>query len=236
MTRSLIIAHQCTVDTLQRLEDEEAEQPHSGVLSPPLTPGSSSMERVVRVPARQIPPRSFDNQNFHPPSPVRDSERKRASVWINGLMFDNSPLPPGFRRQTWGDTECALFLEQQPYYFLQKWTDQGEHLDQMRRLHIDQPPSQDAQSNLTDKEAAEAKPPVNSKHLETLLEPVNLLQGPRNDSKTASSPKPTAKANSPGTISTGLKDHFPNQKSLQIPRLQITLASRSFRRYYRSTI
>lgn len=124
MTRSPIIAQQCTVDTLQMLEDEQAQQLPTGVLSPPLTLGSSSMDGIVRIPTGYQPSRSFHNQNLlSSSSPGGYSERKRASVWINGLMFDNFPLPPGFRRHTWGDTECDLFLEQQPYYSLQKWTD-----------------------------------------------------------------------------------------------------------------
>jgi len=130
MTRSLIIAHQCTVDTLQRLEDEEAQQlpTDSDPLSPPLTPGLSSISRGVRRPAAHKPSPSFDKRNFRSPLYAGDSSRKRASVWINELIFDNSPLPGGFRRQTWGDAAGALFLDQQRYHFLQKWTDQGEHL------------------------------------------------------------------------------------------------------------
>ena len=127
MTHSLVIAHQCTVDTLERLEDEEVQQSsvENGEPSPPRTLGLSSISRILRLPARHKPSRSLNRQNRQPPSPERDFQKKRASVWVNNLMFDNSPLPPGFRRQTWGDTECTSFLEEQPYYFLQKWTDQG---------------------------------------------------------------------------------------------------------------
>jgi hypothetical protein len=130
MTRSLIIAHQCTVDTLQRLEDEEVQQlpTESDPLSPPLTPGPSSISRVLRAPVGHKPSRSIDKRTFRSPLYAGDSDRKRVSVWINDLIFDKSPLPLGFRRQTWGEAECAMFLDQQPYYFLRKWTDQGEHL------------------------------------------------------------------------------------------------------------
>jgi hypothetical protein len=130
MTRSLIIAHQCTVETLQRLEDEEVQQlpTDSDPLSPQLAPGLSSTSRAMRGPAGHKPSPSFDKRNFRSPLYAGDSNRKRASVWINELIFDNSPLPGGFRRQTWGDAAGALFLDQQRYHFLQKWTDQGEHL------------------------------------------------------------------------------------------------------------
>ena len=130
MTRSLVIAHQCTVDTLQRLEDEEVQQSptESDPLFPPLTPGPSSIGRFVRAPVGHTPSRSIDKRTFRSPLYAGDSDRKRVSVWINDLIFDKSPLPLGFRRQTWGEAECATFLDQQPYYFLRKWTNQGEHL------------------------------------------------------------------------------------------------------------
>ena len=130
MTRSLVIAHQCTVDTLQRLENEEVQQlpTESDQLPLPLTPGPSSIGRVVRAPVGHTPSRSIDKRTFRSPLYAGDSDRKRVSVWINDLIFDKSPLPLGFRRQTWGEAECAMFLDQQPYYFLRKWTNQGEHL------------------------------------------------------------------------------------------------------------
>ena len=97
-------------------------------MSLPLTPGLSSTSRAMRGPAGHKPSPSFDKRNFRSPLYAGDSNRKRASVWINELIFDNSPLPGDFRRQTWGDSAGALFLDQQRYHFLQKWTDQGEHL------------------------------------------------------------------------------------------------------------
>jgi hypothetical protein len=111
MTHSLIIAHQCTVETLERLEDED-NLPFS-VDSPGLCPPS------------------FNNQKSQLPLCSPDTSRKRASVWINDLIFKNACLPPGFRRHTWVDTECLEFLNQQPHYFLRKWTDQGANLDEV---------------------------------------------------------------------------------------------------------
>lgn len=126
MTHSLIIAHQCAVTDLERLEDEEDRQerseksetpPPSGALPSPRT------ARILRIPIASKTPLSLGVRS----GVSRDLvARKRTSVWMNNLMFDDSPLPSGFRRQTWGDRECSVFLEQQPYYLLQKWTDQAE--------------------------------------------------------------------------------------------------------------
>jgi hypothetical protein len=159
MTRSLVIAHQCTIEILQRLEEEEVQQQpkEGGPLSPPLTPGTSPLGFIVRGPTGHKSPRSFDNQNFKLLSPSADPDKKRTSVWINNLIFDNSPLPPGFRRQTWGDAECSLLLDQQPYYFLQKWTDQGEHLKELQRKIVDDPLKQVLQTDLADGKTMETK-------------------------------------------------------------------------------
>jgi hypothetical protein len=92
MTHSLIIAHQCTVETLERLEDGP---------SPPLTPGASSIARTLKTPTRYKPSRSFDSQKSQWPLCSPDIGRKRASVWINDLIFETASLPPGFRRHTW---------------------------------------------------------------------------------------------------------------------------------------
>jgi hypothetical protein len=134
ITRSLIIAHQCTVDNLQRLENEEVQQQaaESNPMSPQLPPGTLPLDRVLRAPTIHKPSRSFDKQ-IRSPIHARNPKSKRASVWINSLIFDDSPLPLGFRRQTWCDSEYALFLDKQPYHLLQKWTDQGEHLEELRK-------------------------------------------------------------------------------------------------------
>jgi hypothetical protein len=128
MTHSLIIAHQCSVDDLERLENEEDRQGMSEKSETPPPSGalpSPSTARILRIPIGSKSPLS---------PRVRGGDRgeviagKRTSAWMNNLMFDNSPLPSGFRRQTWGDRKSSLFLEQQPYYLLQKWTDQAEYL------------------------------------------------------------------------------------------------------------
>jgi hypothetical protein len=128
MTHSLIIAHQCTVDDLERLEDEEGRQGWSENSKTPPPSGtlpSPSTARIVRVPTGNKTPLSPGARSGVLGGVIAG---KRTSVWMNNLMFDDSPLPSGFRRQTWGDRECSMFLEQQPYYLLQKWTDQAENL------------------------------------------------------------------------------------------------------------
>jgi hypothetical protein len=161
MTHSLIIAHQCTVDTLQRLEEEvllQQQQTTKGDLpSPPLTPGMPPLGRVIRGQSGHKSPRSFDNQNSEFPSPTKNLASKRASIWINNLVFDNSPLPLGFRRQTWGDAECTLFLDQKPYYFLQKWTDQGKNLKELRRKSVRHPLGYEIQEPLANGEDEETE-------------------------------------------------------------------------------
>jgi hypothetical protein len=94
MTHSLIIAHQCTVETLEKLEDEEnmPSSVDSGEPSPPLTPGASSIARILRIPARHKPSQSFDSQKSQSPLYSPDISRKRASVWINDLIFESASV------------------------------------------------------------------------------------------------------------------------------------------------
>lgn len=147
MTQSLVIAHQCTIDTLQKLEqavskEQEQQTTETGLLSPPLTPrvpprSTSPSTQVLRAQPGYRSPRLVNNQNLRLPSSIKDAASKRASVWINKLMFDESPLPVRFRRQTWGDAECTFFLDGQPDYFLQKWTDRGECSEELPRTNAE---------------------------------------------------------------------------------------------------
>jgi hypothetical protein len=232
MTHSLIIAHQRTVDTLERLEDEEVQQlfVDGDGPSPPLTPGPSSVAHVIRLPARQKQSQSFDDQNFRPSSPARGTERKRASVWINDLMFDKSPLPPGFRRRTWGDVEFTMFLEQQPYC-LQKWTDQGKHVNKVWRERIDELPGQDTQTSIDDRETVETTPPVVSGGPSSLPSPISkaqngsLLLDLRSNSDTASSPTVLPETNTSGMVSTAFIYCYTDpSKQIRIQRIVLALA------------
>ncbi|KIM94409.1 hypothetical protein OIDMADRAFT_60736 [Oidiodendron maius Zn] len=164
MTHSLIIAHQCSVDTLMKLEDEEYQQLPTESGEPSLsTTGPTSVGRVVQLPARDKPlPWQF--------GPTKGAERKRASIWLNDLIFDKSPLPPGFRRQTWGDEECTKFLELQPYYFLQKWTDQGWHRNEIDKENIRHPPRQETETGIDVTGSMEANPSTTSSSSATPLE------------------------------------------------------------------
>ncbi|KAH7386557.1 hypothetical protein BKA64DRAFT_711776 [Cadophora sp. MPI-SDFR-AT-0126] len=92
--QGLIIANRCAVDELETLENEAEEQDEEKY-DPPGT-RTSEVKRIIKS--------------------------KRASVWANSLIFDNSPLPSGFRRNTWGDTASAPTIASQAHYLVQAWT------------------------------------------------------------------------------------------------------------------
>jgi hypothetical protein len=98
-----MVAHQCTVDSLQALKDEEHQESQEEDVeqhSLPFDTGSVSVKRAMGV--RHRPSRSLDSQIVPLPSSPEDFRQKRASVWLIDLIFDSSPLPAGLRRQTWG--------------------------------------------------------------------------------------------------------------------------------------
>ncbi|KAE8449897.1 hypothetical protein EG329_007374 [Mollisiaceae sp. DMI_Dod_QoI] len=201
MTRSLIIAHQCTIDTLHRFEADEMEQlgTESGMPSALSVPEVSSAEGIVKSPTAQKQSQSFSNQSTQKLSPTGDSERKRASIWINDLLFDENPLPQGFRRQTWGDKDCAFFIQQQPYYFLRKWTDQGARLNEMWRKPVPLSLGKDPPTGLVNGENANTNPPTLQKSADSPTTPKmtlneSLLQSPNSGSGTKSSPDMSTQA------------------------------------------
>jgi hypothetical protein len=58
-------------------------------------------------------------------------------VWASSLIFDNSPLPSGFRRNTWGDTASAPTIASQAHYLVQAWTTRVPEISQ--EFNQDQP-------------------------------------------------------------------------------------------------
>jgi hypothetical protein len=178
MTHSLIIAHQCTVETLKKLEAEEGLPSflETGDASPPLTPVIPPVARVLGLPARHKPSPAFGSQKSLPSLPSRDVDRERASVWINDLIFENRSLPPGFRRHTWGDVDCTEFLEEQQHYFLRKWTDQGRSLDEVDEDEFKESPNQSLPAILRDTEASKGMSTIFSGHLTSLSIFVDRLQ------------------------------------------------------------
>ena len=60
-------------------------------------------------------------------------EKKRAPAWVSDLIFDNSPLPAGFRRNTWGDIISSLSI--------------ASHVDHLVQVSADQDPEITENSN-----------------------------------------------------------------------------------------
>lgn len=99
------MAQQCAVDRLERLESEEAEEQNSvaGEQSSSATkaksPTSGMDQLQTRDEANRIP-RLFDDQPVVPSAASGSGKQKRASTWVQNLIFYNGPLPSGFCRQT----------------------------------------------------------------------------------------------------------------------------------------
>ncbi|PMD62026.1 uncharacterized protein K444DRAFT_485157, partial [Hyaloscypha bicolor E] len=113
--QGLITARQCTVDQLEILENEaeaqNAEQDDS-------IPEARSSE----VEVMQIRTGNGETVISDGSAQKRSTESKRASVWVSNLIFNNNPLPSGFRRNTWGDTISAPTIASQARYLVQEWT------------------------------------------------------------------------------------------------------------------
>jgi len=142
MSQSLIIAHQCAVDTLEKLEDEEVKQqtPDNGGPPPNITGARSATIQALRLlkgnRAYELS-RIFGDQEFQPPAALTTVAEQRASIWVNDLIFDKGLLPFSFRRHTWGDGASPSSVAQHPDYLLEKWTDQRGHFNEMRSECVD---------------------------------------------------------------------------------------------------
>jgi hypothetical protein len=163
--QGLITAHQCTVDQLEALENEaeaqNAEQDDS------IPEARSSEVEVMQI-------RTGDREGLISDGSAqkRTTESKRASVWVSNLVFNNSPLPSGFRRNTWGDTISAPTIASQARYLVQAWT--------ARAPKITKDPNQDQKKNsgpdIEDSEEEhgdKSEPP-----LKPLVQPQNLANLP----------------------------------------------------------
>jgi hypothetical protein len=130
---SLIVAHERAVNQLERLESEEAEEQNSEAReqSSSATETQSPTTGIDRLQTRDGAnrmPGLFDEQPIYSPAASGSGKQKRASTWVKDLIFDNSPLPSGFRRQTWGDGISSMDNAQQAYYLVQKWTDKPSNM------------------------------------------------------------------------------------------------------------
>jgi hypothetical protein len=116
----LIIAQQCAVEELERLEDEQETAKPDDHFSPteeiiPDSVGAQSLRPVVR---RPILPRLETGMN----------DGKRRSVWLNDMLFGNN-VGQDVRRQSLASVlTSSTYQSQQSVYLLQKWTDQGDGL------------------------------------------------------------------------------------------------------------
>lgn len=134
MIQSLIVAHRCAVDQLERLENEEVEERNFGVgeQSSSANEEQSATTAILRLPTKSRANRMpwlFDHRLVYPPATQGSVKQKRASAWASDLIFDNSPLPSGFRRQTWGDGISSSDMAQRADYLIQKWTDEALNMN-----------------------------------------------------------------------------------------------------------
>jgi hypothetical protein len=120
VTESLIIAQQCAVEELERLEDEQETAESDDLFSPteeiiPDSDGAQSSRPVVR---RPVLPRLETGMN----------DGKRRSVWLTDMLFGNN-IGQDVRRQSLASVlTSSTYQSQQSVYLLQKWTNQGDGL------------------------------------------------------------------------------------------------------------
>jgi hypothetical protein len=114
--QGLIVAHRCAVDQLEALESEAEEQDAEQVA--PILGAQSSETQAMKI-------KTWNRERVTGDVGVqqRRMTKKRASVWVSDLIFDNTPLPSGFRRNTWGDTVSSPNIASQARHLVQVWTD-----------------------------------------------------------------------------------------------------------------
>jgi hypothetical protein len=147
VAHSLVVAQRHTLDKLEKLEDEEFRLTSSAGFSVPhsVTPEPTPSARILRLPTGHKATRSIDSQIFRSSSTAVDPQNKRGSIWLGNIIFDSSSLPPEFRRQTWGDPTSVTFLEQQPMYLVQKWTEPSPSIDISEQATTFSPATQEYQ-------------------------------------------------------------------------------------------
>jgi hypothetical protein len=131
VTQSLLVARQCAVNELEKLEDSMPLE-HPGSEFPPSVdtmaePQSlSPRSKEIRSPNRQS--RIMDGVFLpSPPMPVDICDR-RSSVLLNEVMPGD---PAEMRRLTWEDTLSSSHIRAQPVHLLRKWTEQGSRLSKL---------------------------------------------------------------------------------------------------------
>jgi hypothetical protein len=163
--QGLIAAHQCTVDQLEILENEAEAQNAEQDDSIPEARSSEVEVMQTRTGNRETVISDGSAQK-------RATESKRASVWVSNLIFNNSPLPSGFRRNTWGDTISAPTIASQARYLVQAWTARAPKI--LKDSNQDQkknsePAIEDSEEERGDKSEPPPKP---------LVQPQNFTKPP----------------------------------------------------------
>ncbi|KUJ07768.1 uncharacterized protein LY89DRAFT_789455 [Mollisia scopiformis] len=116
--QGLIAAQRCAVDQLETLENE-AEEQDSHQRDP--IPKIKSPDALDEISATEDREQVMGDES----EDERDVKKQRDSVWVNDLIFSNSPLSPGFRRNTWDDAVSSPSIESQAAHLFQVWTDQA---------------------------------------------------------------------------------------------------------------
>jgi hypothetical protein len=127
VTQSLIIAEQCSVDELEKLEDEEFLQRGAEQISnveaaslSPVSRGGSTANRQSRI---------VDGELLSALADAENTSQQRNSILFNSVMFDD--MSPTSRRQTWQEDLTSPFAVSQPINLLRKWTDEGDRLSKL---------------------------------------------------------------------------------------------------------
>jgi hypothetical protein len=130
VAQSLIIAHQHTIDTLERLEEEDEEQQAEiRRLSPRISLSTPSHpERASPMQAHRFS-RSYDSRAIQELMDYASQQNKRASVVMNDLVLGDMSLSVDLRRQSRRDS--MALLDRQPSILLRKWTDQGDRFKEL---------------------------------------------------------------------------------------------------------
>lgn len=142
MTQGLIIAQQCAIDRLQRLEQEEyldcpeanGETVRQTSAIDQRTGRLQDTNLRTRLRANRAP--QVNNGDVVPPVPDEFNPSVRISTWLNELIYDI----PDPKRQTWGGNEPSFTRTDQLARLLGKWTDQGRRWSGMNESGISEEP------------------------------------------------------------------------------------------------
>jgi hypothetical protein len=180
VTESLIIAQQCAVEELERLEDEQEIAEADDHFSPteeiiPDLEGAQSSRPVIR---RPILPRLETGMN----------DGKRRSVWLNDMLFGNN-VGQDVRRQSLASVlTTSTYQSQQSVYLLQKWTNQG---DGLANFDVEASSSQEDFLRHTDPAPVQLTDDSESR----IIEYSNSATALKDKGETASTPSTTKPAN-----------------------------------------